>query len=279
MVESGNFMKVTGLKLLAAAGTLGIIGTANADLQLIINGDKVTGPDGLVKFQYNPSDKQLVLESFFKSLRCMPVDGVAGTFTLSLDKLNSAEREADYEIPSDAEIEYSFNAQNNGVVNIQSSSIENLIDQSVSCEHIFPALGSIQADGTPERDITKLGDFERVFDVTVTPAPETAEPGFNIEIVNNDEFFVGRDITVELTASNQPEPEFSVDDSPATITTDGWLVSELWPGRSRILNIRYPGLGSGEITLDITNVAAQNRQENLISPLITVVNTSTSQQI
>ena len=77
-------MKLKGLNLLAAAGTLGVIGTATADLQLIINGDKVTGPDGLVKFQYNanPSDRQLVLESFFQSLRCMPVDGVTGTIYL-----------------------------------------------------------------------------------------------------------------------------------------------------------------------------------------------------
>ena len=275
-------MKLKGLKLLASAGTLGIIGIAHADLQLTINGDKVTGPDGLVKFQYNanPSDRQLVLESFFQSLRCIRVDEVTGTFTLSLDKLNSAELDADYEIPSDADIEYAINAQGNGVVNIQSSSIEKLNDQPVSCEHIFPVLGLIQEDGTPERDITKLGDFERVFDVTVTPAPETEDPGFDIEIFNNDEFFVGRDIIVELNASNQPEPEFSVDGSTATITTAGWKVSELWPGQSRILNIRYPDLSSGEIiTLDIDDVAAQNRQENLTNQLITVVNTSTLQQI
>ena len=187
--------------------------------------------------------------------------------------------DADYDIPSDAEIKYAIDAQGNGVVNIQSSSIENLIDQPVSCEHIFPALGLIQEDGTPERDITKLGDFERLFNVTVTPAPETEDPGFDIEIFNNDEFFVGRDITVEFTASDETEAVFSVDGSPATITTAGWKVSELWPGQSRILNIRYPDLVSGEITLDIDDVAAQNRQEDLTSQLITVVDTSTSQQI
>ena len=272
-------MKLKGLKLLASAGALGVIGIANADLQLTINGDKVTGPDGLVKFEYNPSDRQLVLESFFQSLRCMPVDGVTGTFTLSLDKLNSAEADAVYDIPSDAEIEYTINAQGNGVVNIQSSSIEKPTGQSVSCEHIFPALGLIQEDGTPERDITKLGNFERLFNVTVTPAPETDDPGFDIEIFNNDAFFVGRDITVDLTVSNSPTPEFIVDGSSAIITTEGWTIPELWPGQSRILNIRYPDLVSGEITLDIDDVAAQNRQEDLASQLITVVDTSTSHQI
>jgi len=272
-------MKLRGLKSLGVAASLAVVGIANADLQLIINGDKVTGPDGLVRFQYHPSDKRLVLESFFQSLRCMPVEGVAGTFALYLEKLNPAELDADYVIPPDAAIKYSFNAQGGGVVNIQSTSIEKLIDQPVSCEHIFPVLGLIEQDGTPERDITNLGDFERIFDVRITPAPEMEPPGFDIEIFNNDEFFVGRDITVELTVSNQPEPEFSVDGLPATITTDGWLVAELWPRRSKILSIRYPTLLSGEITLDIMTIAAQNRQQNLTSPLITVVNTSTSQQI
>ncbi|MDT8437995.1 MAG: hypothetical protein RQ729_03160 [Wenzhouxiangellaceae bacterium] len=271
-------MKFKGLTATGIAAALAAAGIANAGLQLQINGDKLTGPDGLVKFEYQPGSKTLTLQSFFQDLRCEPNEQVTGSFNLVLDQMNPVEGEARYQIPSDAIISYSVTPEGEKVISINSASILKPEGETVRCEHVFPIHGLIQADGTPERDTFVLGDFEQIFEVKISRP--TDQVGFDVTLSNKDAFFVGRDLAVAFTATSSPQPTFHVDEQNATITTRGWLVPELWPGQSVTLNIRYQDIISGTVTLSIDEVETlENRFESLPSPFITVVNTSTSQVV
>lgn len=279
---------------------LGFAPTTYAQLSLRINGDVIAAEGDVEAFLYSPGSTPVVrIDTFHKDIRCMPaVPQPDASIMMVLDQISPNEENASYAIPLSGSISYLVEER---IIDIESNAIENT--SGIDCVHKFPSVGVIAVDevdvqpGAAVPGAIAVNGFERMFDLRVEEA--SSGVGFDLFLENRAPLFAAKQVRVplqlELTTGlfPQPGPEFTsslIVDDPETddqvetepfgtvnLQTGEWELPALWSSEIAVLKVRYTGLQSGDqISSDVGEVVTQDREATLQTPLVTVLDTSTT---